>query len=124
MARIAMTRTIFADPTSAALLLASASLVEGQCSGLTVEVRRPSRTRTAFVSRVVVTRGGLRAASGSLTLSRGARAAGSARTVAVLRLEHATDVAADGAISSMLRSVADELLTTIATLAEDRAFAA
>ena len=125
MPRINATRTIAADPTSTALLIAGPTASESWAHpSATLRVQTPWRTPTDYVSRLVISGPALPDASGLLTLGY-ADVAGAVRTTASLRLDYAVVPGTDStAVATRLLAIADDLLDTLATLAEERAFAA
>lgn len=125
MPRISATRTIAADPTSTALLVAGPTASESWAhSSATLRVQTPWRTPTDYVSRLVISGPALPEASGLLTLGY-ADAGGVVRTTASLRLDYALVPGTDpAAIAARLHALAEDLLDVLATLAEERAFAA
>ncbi len=125
MPRISVTRTIAADPTSTALLIAGPTATESWAhSSATLRVQTPWRTPTDYVSRLVIGGPALPDASGLLTLGY-TDEDGVVRTAASLRLDFVVVPGTDSvAVENALRQLAVDLLDTLATLAEERAFAA
>jgi hypothetical protein len=126
MPRISVTRTIAADPTSTALLVAGPTAAEQWSHpAASLRVQTPWRTPTDYVSRVVISTPGLPDVSGLLTLGYVPSIDGLSRTAASLRLDYAAVPGADAtAIATEIREIADNLLATLTTLAEERASAA
>lgn len=134
--RTRVTRTVAADPTSIALLVAGPAAVElwpgaerdaqaagpvlvrtGPQQAASVQVSPPRRTPTAYVAGVDVSGGGLPASTGTLRLAYVPSRTGAVVTHAVLQLDSAGE-------PGRLRELAAGFLDNLAKAAEQRSRAA
>ena len=116
MSRISLERTIAADPTSAALLVAGAARTARTAAGATVRAEATLRSGAAYVTRFELAVDGAPGAFGVLTLTAEPAPGPGAWTRATVRLDARHD--------EPVREVVGRLLGELAVAAERRAYAA